>query len=177
MSVCLVEDHLIAYRLPVFAKRAQRALVSHPKFYFFDSGVYRSLRPAGPLDAPEEITGAALEGLVLQHLRAWIDYSAKRVAVYFWRSRAGMEVDFVIYGESLFVAREVKAATRLKGHHLRGLRSFMKDYPQCTPILLHCGKERLLVDDVLCVPFQEFLPALVPGRSLPFVEGGKKWRS
>jgi hypothetical protein len=37
--------------------------VAHPKFYFFDAGVYRSLRPRGPVDRPEEIAGAALEGL------------------------------------------------------------------------------------------------------------------
>jgi hypothetical protein len=29
--------------------------------------VFRSLRPRGPLDAPEEIEGMALEGLVAQH--------------------------------------------------------------------------------------------------------------
>jgi len=35
-------------------------LVFHPKFYYFDTGVYRKIRPAGPLDAPREIDGAAL---------------------------------------------------------------------------------------------------------------------
>jgi len=46
----ILEDILLAFRLPVFAKRAQRALVSRPKFYIFDSGVFHSLRPKGPLD-------------------------------------------------------------------------------------------------------------------------------
>ena len=62
----VLEDLLVAYRLPVFTKRAQRATVAHPKFYFFDAGVYRSLRPTGPLDRPSEIDGAALEGVVAQ---------------------------------------------------------------------------------------------------------------
>lgn len=68
------EDILLAFKLPVFARKAQRALVSHQKFYLFDTGVFQSLRPKGPLDRPEEIAGAALEGLLAQHLRAWNAY-------------------------------------------------------------------------------------------------------
>ena len=62
----IVEDLLIAYRLPVFTRRSRRRMVAHDKFYFFDVGVYRTLRPKGPLDMPEEIEGAALETLFLQ---------------------------------------------------------------------------------------------------------------
>ena len=50
-----------------FQRRALRQLVQHQKFYLFDAGVFRSLRPRGPLDAPEEMEGMALEGLVAQH--------------------------------------------------------------------------------------------------------------
>jgi len=55
--VSILEDLLLAFRLPVFTKRAARHLVQHPKFYYFDAGVFRSVRPAGPLDAPGEIGG------------------------------------------------------------------------------------------------------------------------
>ena len=43
----ILEDLLVAFRLPVFTRRAQRDLVAHPKFYFFDVGVFQSLRPRG----------------------------------------------------------------------------------------------------------------------------------
>ena len=39
----ILEDLLIGIRLPSFTKRAKRRLVSHPKFYFFDVGVFRTL--------------------------------------------------------------------------------------------------------------------------------------
>jgi transposase InsO family protein len=45
-------------------------MTSRHKFYFFDAGVYRAVRPSGPLDASEEIDGPALETLVLEELRA-----------------------------------------------------------------------------------------------------------
>ncbi len=75
----IVEDLLLGYRIPVFTKRAKRAVSVHPKFYFFDAGVFRSLRPAGPIDSPQEMEGGALEGLVAQHLRAWNEYGGGRL--------------------------------------------------------------------------------------------------
>lgn len=69
--ISILEDLLLASRVPVFQRRAKRAVTGHPKFYYFDTGVFRSIRPKGPLDSPDEINGAALEGLVFQHLRAW----------------------------------------------------------------------------------------------------------
>lgn len=66
----ILEDLRISYRVPIFSKKAKRRLVVHPKFYFFDVGVYRTLRPMGPLDTPEEVDGVALETLFLQELVA-----------------------------------------------------------------------------------------------------------
>ena len=144
----IMEDLLIGITLPVFTRRAQRALVAHPKFYFFDTGVFHSLRPKGPLDSPEEITGASLEGLIFQHLRAWIDYSDHDAAVYFWRNRSGSEVDFVIYGENLFAAIEVKSSQRIKSEHLRGLNSFRLEYPQCAPLIIFMGTRKLSINGI-----------------------------
>ena len=56
----LLEDLLLAVRLPVFTSPARRRLTRHPKFFFFDTGVFRTIRPGGPLDNPEEIGGLAL---------------------------------------------------------------------------------------------------------------------
>ena len=36
------------------------------KFYYFDAGVFQTIRPRGPLDAPDQIHGPALETLFLQ---------------------------------------------------------------------------------------------------------------
>ncbi len=158
----VLEDLLLAFRLPVFSRRAKRQTAAHPKLFLFDAGVYRSLRPAGPLDRAEEIEGAALEGLVAQHLRAWIAYSGRDCELYYWRTRAGVEVDFVVYGEGGFWAIEVKHTARVRNQDLRSLKAFRKDYPECRTALVYRGRDRLLVDGVLCVPADEFLASLEP---------------
>jgi predicted AAA+ superfamily ATPase len=66
----ILEDLLLADFIPVFSRKAKRSLITHNKFYYFDCGVFSSLRPFGPLDKRDEISGPALEGLVYQHLKA-----------------------------------------------------------------------------------------------------------
>jgi predicted AAA+ superfamily ATPase len=161
----ILEDLMLGYRVGIFSKRAQRAIVSHSKFYLFDAGVFRSLRPRGPLDRPQEIDGQALEGLVAQHLKAWIDYSTGDFTLHFWRTRSGVEVDFILYGPKEIFAIEVKNSARIQPQDLRGLRSFAEDYPQSKAYLLYRGKERLIRDGVQCVPCDEFLQDLRPGKS------------
>lgn len=36
----ILEELLLAVRIPVFTKRAKRATIAHPKFYFYDIGIY-----------------------------------------------------------------------------------------------------------------------------------------
>ena len=160
----ILEDLLLSFRLPVFRKRAKRATVVREKFYLFDAGVFRSLRPRGPLDRPEEIDGQALEGLVAQHLRAWAAYSGFDVRVYYWRTRGGSEVDFVLYGDSGLHAFEVKNTGRVDSADLRALRAFRQDYAEVEAAVLYRGRERLKVGGIWCLPVDEFLRGLVPNR-------------
>ena len=162
----ILEDILLGWRLQVFTKRAKRQLAGHPKLYLFDAGVFRSLRPHGPLDRPEEIEGQALEGLVGQHLKAWIDYSEVKRDLYFWRTRSGVEVDFVVYGPDGIFGIEVKNSKDVRPADLRGLRSFKEEYPEAKAILLYRGRDRMLKGDVLCIPCNEFLVSLSPDRVL-----------
>lgn len=158
----ILEDLLLAYKIPVFTKRAKRELVSHPKFYLFDAGVYKSLRPTGLLDKPEEISGAALEGIIAQHLHAWCDYNQQDYQLAYWRTRTGIEVNFIIYGEHAFWAIEVKLSKKINDHDLKGLKKFREDYPMSSGILLYCGADILIKNDILCMPCDKFLRWLQP---------------
>lgn len=164
--VQILEDLLLSFRLPVFTKRAKRRLVSHSKWYYFDPGVFRSLRPKGPFDRPEEIDGAALEGLVAEHLRAWIAYAGRDDQLFFWKTQHGLEVDFVVYGSGGLFALEVKNSTKIRPHDLISLQHFQKDYPKSTAIFLYRGKERLKKGNVWCIPCESFLKHLRPRKNL-----------
>jgi predicted AAA+ superfamily ATPase len=156
----ILEDLLLGYRIPVFDKRSKRMVSGHPKFYYFDVGVFRSLRPVGPLDKPEIVEGAALEGFIAQHLTAWNAYEGNPCKLYFWRTPSGTEVDFIVYGKGVFWAVEVKNTAKVRDEDLRGLKAFKTDYPECKAFFVYRGKERLSKNGILCLPCEEFLKSL-----------------
>jgi uncharacterized protein len=148
----ILEDLLISFSLPVFSRRAKRRLVGHSKFYFFDTGVYRSIRPSGPLDSLQEIAGIALETLVHQELRAVNDYYRLGYSLYFWRTATGLEVDFILYGPRGLVAIEVKHSGRISTRDLSGLRAFGSDYPEARCILIYMGEREEVRDEIRVLP-------------------------
>jgi len=160
----ILEDLLLAYRLPVFAKRAKRKTVTHQKFYLFDNGLYRRLRQRGPLDIESEISGPALEGLVGQHLRAYSDFALPETKLFYWRSLAGNEVDFVLYGGKTFTAVEVKNTKVLRPTDYNGLTSFGDDYPETSLVLLYRGSVPMKHKNILVVPVEMFFKS--PGEYL-----------
>lgn len=156
----ILKDLLMSYQLPVFTRRAKRRMIQHPKFYFFDVGVYRALRPMGPLDSITEIEGPALETLFLQHLRALNDYLQLGYALYYWRTSHGLEVDFILYGPQGFLAFEIKRNAKAHGQDLKGLRAFLEDYPEAKAYLIYGGADKLYLNDITVLPMEEALRTL-----------------
>ncbi|MBX7066154.1 MAG: AAA family ATPase [Parachlamydiales bacterium] len=162
----ILKDLLLGYTLSPFTKRAKRALGERPKFYLFDAGVYRSLRPLRPLDVPQEIQGAALEGLVCQHLKSWVEAQTEIYELAFWRTRSRLEVDFIVYGPNTLLAIEVKHGETIHPQDLNSLEAFKEDYPECTPILLYRGKTSYKKKEILCMPVEDFLLRVDPNHPL-----------
>ncbi len=156
----ILDDLLLAVRLPIFARRARRRLVSQQKFYLFDAGVFRAIRPVGPLDSEAEMDGPALETLVLQELRAANDYRACGYQIHYWRTRAHLEVDFVLYGPRGLLAIEVKRSRQLHRADTRSLREFRKDYPVAKCFVLYGGDRELHLDGITALPLERTLPDL-----------------
>jgi len=153
----ILEDLLIGYRIPIFSKKAKRRLVAHPKFYFFDVGVYRTLRPMGPLDAPEEVEGVALETLFLQELIALNSTLGLGYKIFYWRTSNGREVDFILYGPKRLLAFEIKRTSRMKSAILGGLKSFLADYPMAKAYFVYMGNRRMYDGKIEIIPALEIL--------------------
>lgn len=156
----MLEDLLIAMRLPVFQHKAKRAMTSHYKFYFFDVGVYRVLRPQGPLDPVEEIEGAALETLVMQQLRAINATHHLQYTMSFYRTKAGHEIDFILYGARGLHAIDVKRGSHVREEDLRALKQFKGDYPMAQVKIFYTGKERYNIGEIEVWPLEEAMKCL-----------------
>jgi uncharacterized protein len=156
----ILEDLLLAVRIPVFTKKAKRKIVAHPKFYFFDTGVYKTIRPKGPLDDEGGIIGTALETLVFQELRAINSYLSLDYSLYYWRTSTQLEVDFILYGERGIKAFEVKATSRPRSEDLVGLKAFLEAYPMAQCYLLYGGTETIREGNIQIIPVESALKNL-----------------
>ena len=153
----ILEDLLIAYRVPVFTKKAKRKMIAHPKFFFFDVGVYRT---TGPLDRPEEIEGSALETLVFQELNSLNKNMNLDYQIYYWRTFNQTEVDFVLYGERGIKVFEVKRTATVRLKELSGLKLFLKDYPMAKAFYLYGGSRYYREGNIEIIPIQDALVKL-----------------
>lgn len=153
----ILEDLLLSYRIPVFSRRAKRELITHEKFYYFDVGIYRSLRAVGPLDSDAEIEGAALETLFLQEVIAINHYKELGYQIYYWRTRSGVEVDFVLYGKRGLLAFEIKRKKKLTKKDFSGLLQFKSDYPVAKCFMLYGGVDSYSDSDIQVMSFEETL--------------------
>jgi predicted AAA+ superfamily ATPase len=137
----ILEDTLLARRLPAHTARLRVRERKHPKLYWVDPGVARAAKTAhGPL-IPEE-RGALLEGFIHTLL---VTYMAERnlaQEITYW-SPAGSrqtEVDFLLSRNTEHCALEIKAATRVQSQHLAGLRAIAPLPGLRRRVLVHQGE-------------------------------------
>ena len=156
----ILDDLLLSIRISPITQRAKRKMVAHQKFYFFDAGIYKTIRPVGPLDSPEESDGAALETLFLQSLCAINDYYELGYTIYFWRTASGTEVDFILYGPRGLHAFEIKRSSTVQNKALKGLRDFHEDYPEAKLHFVFGGKNKEYHGDNQAIPFEQALREL-----------------
>lgn len=152
----ILEDLLIAVRVPVFTKKAKRRMTAHPKFFFFDCGIYQTIRPRGPLDSPSEIDGPAWETLVWQEIRAMNEYLNWGYEIFTWKTQAKQEVDLILYGEKGIHAIEVKRSQKVRSEDVQSLQLFKNDYPMAKLHLVYGGKEKQIIDQITIWPIEFF---------------------
>jgi len=147
-------------KAPPSSAQVSGCSATHRKFYLFNVGVFRAVRPRGPLDAVEEIEGPAIESLVFQEVRAINDNLGLEYGLHYWRTTDGEEVDIVLYGARGIRAIEVKRSNRVRADDLRGLRAFLDDYPMARAWLVYTGTRRYHEGAIEIVPLPAFLTEL-----------------
>ena len=156
----LSEDLMLSSRLYPFSGRSKRRSIGHPKFYFFDVGIWRAMRSQLPSDVIAQIDGVALETLVFQELRAINDALRLDYQLYFWRNRTGHEVDFILYGPNGFHAIEVKRQKNPGSKDLRGLKAFKREYPEAKLTMLYGADHESWREGIHLIPAGQALLTL-----------------
>ena len=154
----ILEDTLIGYRIPAFAKVMKRRLVQAPRFYYFDIGIANHLLHRKELVRGTTDYGHAFEHLVVQEIYAWMHYSHSEEQLSYWRTYTGLEVDVVI-GDAR-VAIEIKSVEEVMTRHLKGLKAFGEEHPQSRRIIVSLDKFNRHMGDIECIHVLDFFKLL-----------------
>lgn len=163
----ILVDTLIGYYVEPFHKKVKRDLIqSTSKFYLFDVGIANHLqhRTINILKGNE--AGAAFEHYILTELKAYLGLKEMDTPLNYWRSKSGLEVDFVLgHGN---IAIETKISSTIDMSELRGLVAFCEDYkPRHALVVCQAPRKRIIATightKIEILPWREFLENLWNG--------------
>lgn len=156
----ILQDTLVGYLIYPFHRRTGRQSISAaPKFYLFDVGVAgqvcgRTLTAAGGAEF-----GRAFEHFLLLEIIAARSYREMDYPIEFWRTKSGLEVDFVL--DRGAVAVEAKA--RVRSGDLRPIRAFVEEFAPRRAVVVTAEADRRRVDGIDIMRYDEFLGMLHAG--------------
>jgi predicted AAA+ superfamily ATPase len=168
--ISILEDTLVATRLPAWEGKLRVRERKHPKLFWVDPGIVRALRRARGAPAGDE-RGALMEGFVFMLLCLYRDLGKLSVdGIHYWApaETRQTEVDFLLVAGRSHVAIEVKASTAVRNDHFRGLRAIADLDGLDRRILVHAGNEQGRTSDgIETMGLTRFSGLLEDGRLLP----------
>jgi len=156
----MLEDTLVGVLVHPFKKSLKRKAVSTAKFYFFDVGVCNVLAGRSAIKPKTELFRKALEHFIFTELRAYLSYTRDKRELCFWRTRTGLEVDFILGDDT---AIEVKAADLVSEKHLKGLRALSEEISLKHKIAVSLDPEPRGLEGTDILPVTVFLQRLWRG--------------
>ncbi len=162
----ILSDTLLGHLIPPFSKRAGRDIITAaPRFYCFDTGLAVALAGEAPAALKGPAAGRLFENFILMELMAYRGYSSRDFKVHYWRTKSGLEVDFILDSA---VAVEATVSDRVAAADLRGLKAFMEEH-RVRRAVLACNEPRArrvpaAGGAVEILPWRKFLDELWSGR-------------
>ncbi len=160
----VLEDTLLAFRVPGWSGSDRASYVAHPKIYLFDIGVRNALLRR-PLDRvlPDE-RGLLFEHLVALELQRRTGTLWPELSLFHYRTKHGAEVNLVAQVGRELWGIEVKASSRVDPSDLSGLSSLADRTSRLKRrIVVYLGQRRQKMGRVEILPLEEFIGELPYG--------------
>ena len=158
----ILVDTLLGTIVEPFKRRQDRHVISRAgKFYLFDVGVAGAITKRHMVEERGELFGKAFEHFMFLEIAAHDSYNELGYEINFWRTKSGLEVDFVLgRGE---VAIEVKGTDRVDTRDLRPLITFAEEYSPRKSLVVCNEKVERVHGQIRILPWRKFLSDLWKG--------------
>ncbi len=156
----ILEDMYLGYQLYPYRSKIKRQIITETsKFYLFDTGLANYLKRYKYQEMRGTDAGKAFEHYFFLELMAYKNLHEKRDNIYYWRTKEGYEVDFIVQNKAF----EVKITDSVNDTHLKGLLQLSEDRDmELNLICLEKTKRitRKNSKDITIWPIQDFLDEL-----------------
>lgn len=122
----VLEASSIVHRIQPYHNNFSKRIMKSPKLFFIDTGLMCHLlriRSAADL-AGHPLYGAVFETFVISEVLKSFVHRGQRPPLYYWRDRAGHEVDALLDMGTRMIAIEVKAGRTIPSDCFKGLQFF-----------------------------------------------------
>jgi uncharacterized protein len=157
-------DTLLGFFVQPYTKKIKRDIIaSTPKFYLFDIGVANYLAKQSVSSLQGSTAGNSFEHFIFMELTAYKNYSRKRFEINYWRTKSGLEVDFIL--DDGDIAIEVKISRLVHKQDLKGLIAFCEEHSPKTALVVSQDSEARILEitdkiKIHILPWREFLSML-----------------
>lgn len=114
--------------LPPYFENIGKRFIKSPKIYFPDAGLNRVILGERSIDI-----GATYETWVFSELIKWKQLQPIEPEIFYYRTSGGMEIDFILCAEEIFLPIEVKASGKVSYADARNLESFLNEHKKAAP--------------------------------------------
>jgi uncharacterized protein len=154
----ILEDTLVGFFLPAYHPSIRKQEQQSQKFYLFDEGVTRAL--TRHLDIPQLQStytyGRAFEAFVIQQIKFLISYLRSDEALYYYRTKAGVEIDLIIeHPARPLCLIEIKSTENVSPEHTASLEQLLPDMGEAEAYCLSNDKKKKKIGNVLCYYWKE----------------------
>lgn len=154
----ILEDTHLGFLLPAFNRSVRKAQSTHPKFYFFDTGVKKALeRTLDVILKPKTYAfGAAFEHLVILEILKLNQMLAKDFGLSYFNSR-GTEIDLILSKPKQEILIEIKSSDIVDAMKVKQLANLTKNFPNAKIYWLSLDPTPQKIENVDCLHWQEGL--------------------
>ncbi|MEW6365302.1 MAG: DUF4143 domain-containing protein [Acidobacteriota bacterium] len=156
----ILEDTLIGFMLQPFHESIRKRQKGNPKFYFFDTGVLRSLSNIlnVPLVPRTYGYGVAFEHFVVNEVVRLQSYKKRDYRLSYLRTKDGVEIDLIVERPGMPRALvEIKSTEHVVDDDIRALASLAKDIPHSESFCLSRDSTARKIAGIWVLPWQQGL--------------------
>ncbi len=141
--ISLLEACYIVFLIQPHHRNFRKRIIKSPKLYFHDTGLaawFLSIETEKGMNL-SSMRGALFENLIVSELLKKRFNQGRRNDLYFWRDKAGHEVDLVIEREDRLTPVEIKSGSTLTQDSFKGLNWWRKLSGEDKSFLVYGGND------------------------------------